>query len=118
MKCVFEIELAPLLHLNNVICLYFSAPLEIALGFTLPRMWFFLILNVITQYPLIISKTFCSIDGVMVRMLASCAIHRGLEHHTSKTKDYETVIYCFSAKHSALRSKSKDWLAPNQDNVS
>jgi len=25
---------------------------------------------------------------------------------------------CFSAKHAALRSKSKDWLARNQDNVS
>ena len=27
-----------------------TAPLEIALGFTLPRMWFFLILNVVSQY--------------------------------------------------------------------
>ena len=25
---------------------------------------------------------------------------------------------CFSAKHAALRSKSKDWLARNQDTVS
>jgi hypothetical protein len=25
---------------------------------------------------------------------------------------------CFSAKHAALRRKSKDWLARNQDNVS
>jgi hypothetical protein len=27
-------------------------------------------------------------------------------------------ICCFSAKHAALRSKSKDWLAQNQNNVS
>ena len=27
-------------------------------------------------------------------------------------------IYCFSAKHAALRRKSKDWLAQNRDNVS
>jgi len=27
-------------------------------------------------------------------------------------------IYCFSAKHAALRRKSKDWLDRNQDNVS
>jgi hypothetical protein len=25
---------------------------------------------------------------------------------------------CFSAKHAALRNKSKDWLARNRDNVS
>jgi hypothetical protein len=25
---------------------------------------------------------------------------------------------CFSAKHAALRSKSKDWLARNRNNVS
>jgi hypothetical protein len=27
-------------------------------------------------------------------------------------------ICCFSAKHAALRSKRKDWLAQNQNNVS
>jgi hypothetical protein len=27
-------------------------------------------------------------------------------------------VCCFSAKHAALRSKNKDWLARNQDNVS
>jgi len=35
-----------------------------------------------------------------------------------KTKDYKIGICCFSAKHAALRRKSKDWLAQNQDNVS
>jgi len=33
-------------------------------------------------------------------------------------KDYKIGIYCFSAKHTALRNKSKGWLALNQNNVS
>jgi hypothetical protein len=36
----------------------------------------------------------------------------------SATKDYKIGICCFSAKHAALRRKSKDWLARNQNNVS
>jgi hypothetical protein len=32
--------------------------------------------------------------------------------------DYEIGICCFSAKHTALRRKSKDWSARNRDNVS
>jgi hypothetical protein len=43
-------------------------------------------------------------------------------HHVSlagcQIKDYEIGICCFSAKYAALRRKSKDWLAQNQDNVS
>jgi len=35
-----------------------------------------------------------------------------------QTKDYKIAICCFSAKYIALRRKSKDWLARNQDNVS
>jgi hypothetical protein len=34
------------------------------------------------------------------------------------SKDYNIGIGCFSAKHTALRRKSKDWLARNQNNVS
>jgi len=34
-----------------------------------------------------------------------------------QTKDYKIGICCFSAKHAALRRKSKDWLAQNQKNV-
>ena len=38
---------------------------------------------------------------------------------TNKTKDlYKIGIHSFAAKHTAHRSKSKDWLAQNQDNVS
>ena len=36
----------------------------------------------------------------------------------SQTNDYKIGICCFSANHAALRSKSKDWLTRNQDNVS
>ena len=34
-----------------------------------------------------------------------------------QTKDYKMGICCFSAKQAALRTKSKDWLDRNQDNV-
>jgi hypothetical protein len=34
------------------------------------------------------------------------------------TKQYETGMRCFSAKHATFRSKSKDWLARNLDNGS
>ena len=42
----------------------------------------------------------------MVSVLASCAV------------DYNIGTCCFSAKHTALRRKSKDWLTRNQNNVS
>ena len=44
----------------------------------------------------------------MVSVLASSEVDRG----------FDRGIYSFSAKHAALRSKSKDWLARNQNNVS
>ena len=58
------------------------------------------------------------IRGVMVSVLASNAIDRGFEPQSGHTKDYNTGICCFSAKHAVLRSKSKDWLARKQNNVS
>jgi len=45
-------------------------------------------------------------------------VDREFEPRSGQTKDYESGICCFSAKHTALRRKSKDWLAQNQDNVS
>jgi len=36
----------------------------------------------------------------------------------AKPKTIKIGIWCFSAKHAALRCKSKDWLAWNQDNLS
>jgi hypothetical protein len=54
----------------------------------------------------------------MVRWLVSNAVDRGFEPRSDQTKDYEIGICCFSAKNAALRRKSKDWLARNQENVS
>ena len=54
----------------------------------------------------------------MVRVLASSAVDRGFKPRSGQTNDYKIGICCFSAKHVALRRKSKDWLAHNQDNVS
>ena len=45
------------------------------------------------------------------------AIDCRFEPRSNQTKDYKIGICCFSAKRSALRKKSKDWLAWNQDNV-
>ena len=58
------------------------------------------------------------IGGVMVSVLDSSAVDRGFEPWSVQTKDYKIGICCFSAKHAALRSKSKDGLARNQNNVS
>jgi hypothetical protein len=44
----------------------------------------------------------------MVSMLASRAVDRGFETRSGQTNDYKIVICCFSAKHAALRRKSKD----------
>ena len=54
----------------------------------------------------------------MVNMLASSAVYRRFEPRSGQTNDYKIGICCLSAKHAALRRKSKDWLARNQYNVS
>ena len=54
----------------------------------------------------------------MVSMLALSAVYHGFEPRSGQAKDYKIGVYCFSAKHSALRRKSKDWLTRNQDNMS
>jgi len=58
------------------------------------------------------------IGGAMVSMLASSAVDHGFEARSGQTKDYKIGICCFSAKQAALRRKSEDWLARNQNNVS
>ena len=52
----------------------------------------------------------------MVSMLASSAVLVRIQGRLAK--NYKIGICCFSANHTALRRKSKDWLARNQDNVS
>ena len=54
----------------------------------------------------------------MVSLLASSAVNLGFEPRSDQTKDYEIGICSYSTKHAALRRKSKDWLARNQNNVS
>jgi hypothetical protein len=58
------------------------------------------------------------IGGAMVGVPTSSMIDCGFKPQSGQTKDYKTGICCFSAGHAALRRKSKDWLAQNQDNVS
>jgi hypothetical protein len=48
----------------------------------------------------------------------SSAEDRGFEPRSGQVKDYKKWYCCFSAKHAALRRKSKDCLARNQDNMS
>ena len=50
------------------------------------------------------------IGGVMVSVLTSSVVDRGFEPKSGQPKDYEIGISCFSAKHAALSSKSKNWL--------
>ena len=58
------------------------------------------------------------ISSVMASMLASSVVDREFDPQSGQTKDYEIGICCFSTNHTALRRKSKNWLARNQDNVS
>ena len=44
----------------------------------------------------------------MVSVLASCEVDRGFESRSGQTKDYEIGNCFFSAKHAALKRKSKD----------
>ena len=49
----------------------------------------------------------------MVRVLHSSVVDRGFDPQSGQTKDYKIGICFFSAKYAALRSKSKDRLAPS-----
>jgi hypothetical protein len=51
-------------------------------------------------------------------MLASSAVNRRFELRSGQTRHDKIGIYCFSAKHTTLRRKNKDWLDRNQNNVS
>jgi hypothetical protein len=57
------------------------------------------------------------IGRVMVSVLASSMVDRGFEPRSDQIKDYNIGICSFSTKHAALRRKSKDRLARNQNNV-
>jgi hypothetical protein len=51
-------------------------------------------------------------------VLPSSAIDRGFESRSGQAKHYQLVFVAYNAKHAELRRNSKDWLVPNQDNVS
>jgi hypothetical protein len=54
----------------------------------------------------------------MVSLLTLSVVDRGFEAWSDQTEDFKIGNSCFSSKHAALRRKSKDWLAQNQNNVS
>jgi hypothetical protein len=54
----------------------------------------------------------------MVSMLALSVVDRRFEPRSGQTKDYKIGMYCFIARHAALRRKSKHWWIRNQNNVS
>ena len=58
------------------------------------------------------------LNGLMVSVLASSAVDREFKPRSGQTKDNKIGICCFSVKHAALRRKSKDYSARNQNNVS
>jgi hypothetical protein len=53
----------------------------------------------------------------MVSVLTSSAVARGFKPRSGQTKDYEIGICCFSAKHAALRRKSRLVGSELQNNV-
>ena len=53
----------------------------------------------------------------MVSLLVVNVLDRVFEPQFSQTREYKLCICFFSAKHTALRRKCKDWLARNQDNM-
>jgi len=54
---------------------------------------------------------------VMDSMFTSTVVDHGFKPRSGQSKDYKISICCFSVKHTALRRKSKDWLAGNQNKV-
>ena len=54
----------------------------------------------------------------MVSVGTSSAVDRGFEPQSGETKDYKSGICYFTARHAALRRKSKDWLTLKEYNVS
>ena len=66
-------------------------------------------------YPPLISISL--ICGVMVSVPISNAVYRWFELLLGQTKDYEIIICCVYAKHTALRSKSKDIFVKTQLSV-
>jgi hypothetical protein len=69
-----------------------------------------------TSKEIAVKHIVCSLDDIIQH--PSSAVDRGFEPGCGQTKVDKIGICCFFAKHAALRRKSKDWLARNQNNVS
>ena len=54
----------------------------------------------------------------MASVLAYSAVDRGSETRSGQSKHYNIDLCCFIPNHTALRRKSKNWLARNQRYVS
>ena len=75
-------------------------------------------MNIVTNvYTFCSQFTFETHRWCNVSKLTSNVVDRGFEPWAGKTKDNKIGICCFSTMHAALRRKSKDWFARNQDNV-
>ena len=66
----------------------------------------------------LLSSSMNRTGGVLVSTFTSITVNCGFRLRTGQNQRLLNAICCFSAKHAALKSKSKDWLARNQDNVS
>ena len=66
----------------------------------------------------IIATVYKLICGVMVSVFTSSVINLEFKSRSGQTIHYKIGVCCFSANHAALRSKTKNWLAQNQDYVS
>ena len=55
------------------------------------------------------------ISGVIAIMVTLSVVDCGFDPQSGQTKDYKIGNCCLSAEHTALRSKSTDRLAHNQD---
>ena len=56
--------------------------------------------------------------ALLLAWLPPVRVGRGFELRSGQAKDYKIGSCCFSTKPAALRRKTKDWLARNQNNVS
>ena len=54
---------------------------------------------------------------IMISVLVSSAVDRGFRHWSDQTNNYTISMGCFTAKHEAFTSQSKDGLARKQDKV-
>ena len=57
------------------------------------------------------------IGNVVVNMITSSTVYHRIDPRSGQSKDYDIGICCNSVKHTALRSKIKDWWARNPNIV-